>query len=358
MNNILPILYVFAAEETHKVSTLLFGELTDDCHGSIMFKIVLIFVNVLMAGITVAATIGIIISGAQILTARDNPSQVAAGKKRIIEVIIGLVTFALMYVALNFIVPGGVSLAAVTDGAETCPVVEELPDPPSGGENPPSGGENPPSGGDDNITYPDGYTALSGGGAMASSGGYKLVNTKQSVTAYQKILVQHKVSQNSQVCTWGGSCKAIEAGDTFNKQYGHCDRFARAFGRDLIQDTTTSDDCITHRYSGGWKTWMNSDKSKILAVIWNQLNNNRPVVLDVQYNSKRGQRHFATAVGYNASVSKFSDFKEEDIYILDTYNGFTTGGKSLSLRQNGGSWRADVALESLMSGAGRKDCHY
>jgi hypothetical protein len=337
---------------------LLFGKLTDDCHGSIIFKLVLIFINILMAGIIVASTISIILSGVQILSARDNSGQVAKAKTRIINTVIGLVAFALMYVILGFIIPGGVSLAAVMDDG-VCPQLDPLPEPtnPPGSETPgsetPGGGENP---GGDTLTYPDGYTEVTGGGSMTSNGGYKLVNTKQSVISYQQILKSHKVSQNSDECTWSGSCHKIT--DTSHKQYGHCDRFARAFGRDLIQDTTTSDDCIIFRYSGGWKTWTDSDKSKILAVIWNQLNNNRPVVIDVQYNSKPGQRHFATAVGYKASVSKFSEFKEEDIYILDTYNGFTTGGSSLSLRQSGGKWRADVATDSLMSGSGRKDCHY
>ncbi len=51
-------------------------------------------------------TIGVVIAGIQYLTARDNEAQVAAAKKRLVEVVIGLVAWAAMFVVLRLLIPG------------------------------------------------------------------------------------------------------------------------------------------------------------------------------------------------------------------------------------------------------------
>ncbi len=66
--------------------------------------------NILVYGIGVAATIGVVIAGIQYLTARDNPGQVAAAKTRLFNVALGLVAWAVMFAVLNWLIPGGVTL--------------------------------------------------------------------------------------------------------------------------------------------------------------------------------------------------------------------------------------------------------
>ncbi len=63
--------------------------------------------NVLVLGLGVAAVVGVVWAGILYLTARDNEQQAARAKTRLIEVAIGLVAWALMYTALQFLVPGG-----------------------------------------------------------------------------------------------------------------------------------------------------------------------------------------------------------------------------------------------------------
>ena len=59
-------------------------------------------------------------SGVLIASARDNEAQVAKGKKRILEIVIGIVACGFMYVLIEFIIPGG---AAVPDsGVESVTV--------------------------------------------------------------------------------------------------------------------------------------------------------------------------------------------------------------------------------------------
>ena len=65
-------------------------------------------INILAVGVLLVATIATIIAGVQYMTARDNPAQVDAAKKRFRNMAIGLAAYAFMYVLLGFIIPGGV----------------------------------------------------------------------------------------------------------------------------------------------------------------------------------------------------------------------------------------------------------
>ncbi len=66
-------------------------------------------VNILVLGLGVAGVVGVVWAGILYLTARDNEQQAARAKTRLIEVAIGLVAWALMYTALQFLVPGGLT---------------------------------------------------------------------------------------------------------------------------------------------------------------------------------------------------------------------------------------------------------
>ena len=65
-----------------------------------------LILNIVLYGLGAAATIGVVIAGIQYLTARDNESQVAAAKKRLVEVVIGLIAWAAMFTLLRLLIPG------------------------------------------------------------------------------------------------------------------------------------------------------------------------------------------------------------------------------------------------------------
>ncbi len=62
--------------------------------------------DILMYGIGVAAVLGVIIAGVMYLTARDSEAQVAAAKKRLYEVVIGLVVWVAMFTLMKWLIPG------------------------------------------------------------------------------------------------------------------------------------------------------------------------------------------------------------------------------------------------------------
>ena len=126
------------------VDTILFGQVCDACDGGAIFKIVAFFLKLISAGVLVLAVIGIIICGVMIMSAGSSPDRVAKGKRRLIEIIVGIIIYALLFTIANFIIPGGVVTSSLDTTTTSCPEVK----PPSGGgeDDPPGGGENPPTG--------------------------------------------------------------------------------------------------------------------------------------------------------------------------------------------------------------------
>lgn len=83
------------------------GQYCDE-NGSGIYRLLYIVINVLTMGVGVLGVLGIIISGIQYMTASGNEAQMAKSKKRIFEIVLGLVVFGVMWVVLQWLIPGGV----------------------------------------------------------------------------------------------------------------------------------------------------------------------------------------------------------------------------------------------------------
>jgi len=79
----------------------------DSTDGTAIFELLSMALNIATFGVAAAAIIGIILSGYQYMTARDNSAAVVKAKNRILQVIIGLAIWALFWGVLQFILPGG-----------------------------------------------------------------------------------------------------------------------------------------------------------------------------------------------------------------------------------------------------------
>ena len=101
------------------VDTNFFGKVQEDSKGCGVFMILNLIIDILTFGIAIAATIGIVVSGITYLTAKDNEQQTTKAKRRIYEIVIGLVAYAVLYAALKFLLPGGfnsnITCAKTTD---------------------------------------------------------------------------------------------------------------------------------------------------------------------------------------------------------------------------------------------------
>ncbi len=192
--------------ETREIDTIIFGTLKDDCHGTIIFKVIVIVINLILAGTLVAGTISIVLSGIQILSAADNASQLVRAKKRIIDTLVGVAAYGLMYVLLALFVPGGVSLDIVYDPNKTCPehtIVGPIPvthdpvDPTDPTD--PTDPDDPPAGG--------------GGckGNTVSKDGFCYAKTKVMAYDYVKNACSTYHSCQSYKSEWSSSCAMVAA---------------------------------------------------------------------------------------------------------------------------------------------------
>lgn len=73
-----------------------------------IFRILLTIVAWLTAGVMVAVIGGIVYGGYLYMTAQDNAGQTQKGITVIVDSVIGLIAFGLMWTILNFIIPGGI----------------------------------------------------------------------------------------------------------------------------------------------------------------------------------------------------------------------------------------------------------
>ena len=79
----------------------------DSVEGSGLWQVLIIIINILTAGVGIAAVAGIVFGAFLYTTAGGNPEQVKKAIGMITNVVIGVIAYAGMYIFLNFIIPGG-----------------------------------------------------------------------------------------------------------------------------------------------------------------------------------------------------------------------------------------------------------
>jgi hypothetical protein len=72
-----------------------------------IWSLLLMAINILTAGVGVAAVGGIVYGSIMYASAGGSPDQVKKAREIITNVVIGIIAYALMYSLLNFLIPGG-----------------------------------------------------------------------------------------------------------------------------------------------------------------------------------------------------------------------------------------------------------
>lgn len=84
------------------------GNVKEGVAGTGLWSVLLLALNVLIGGIGVVALGGIVFASAQYASAGGNQEQVKRAGAMIRNIVLGVIIFALMWSALNFLIPGGV----------------------------------------------------------------------------------------------------------------------------------------------------------------------------------------------------------------------------------------------------------
>ena len=82
-------------------------------------------VSVMTGAVVVAGSIGIVVCGIMWMTARENETQVATAKRRLLEIVIGIIAWALISVLINFFIPQSEADTDALVGAENTIIAEK-----------------------------------------------------------------------------------------------------------------------------------------------------------------------------------------------------------------------------------------
>ena len=88
-----------------KTSIIGGGEVCDSGDGDSVIQILNLIVDIMTVGIGILGVIGITIVGIQYLTAGGSEEKTRKAKRRMFEIVIGLVAYVLIYAALKWLLP-------------------------------------------------------------------------------------------------------------------------------------------------------------------------------------------------------------------------------------------------------------
>jgi hypothetical protein len=89
-----------------------------------VWKLLLLALNIMTAGVGVLAVGGIAYGAALYASAGDKPEQTKKAMEIIKNVVIGIVAYGLMFVVLNFLIPGGVFKVSASTGTSVSEIAK------------------------------------------------------------------------------------------------------------------------------------------------------------------------------------------------------------------------------------------
>lgn len=79
----------------------------DEGNGESVINLLFLVVDIMTIGIGILGVVGILIVGIQYLTAGGNEEKTRKAKRRMFEIVLGLVVYALIYIGVRWLLPGG-----------------------------------------------------------------------------------------------------------------------------------------------------------------------------------------------------------------------------------------------------------
>ena len=107
---------------TNCIDTILFGQVCDSCDGGAIFKIIAYIIQFLTYGVAALGVLGLVIAGIVYMTSNGDPSRMTKALSRIKQVVIGLLSYGLLFAFLEFLIPGGIVGTTLDSETSSCPV--------------------------------------------------------------------------------------------------------------------------------------------------------------------------------------------------------------------------------------------
>ena len=135
---------------------------------------------------------------------------------------------------------------------------------------------------------------------------YSVVKSTKSVSDYHNVVTSNRISQDSD-----------------SKYSDYCLAFAYIHAYSMYSGDTSARaaDALKYTYAYKFSSYTNDSKQNVLSKVYSEITNGKPCVLQVNGNTKGTSRHYVTVVGFKRDVKSGSDLKEEDLLILDSWDG-------------------------------------
>ena len=148
-------------------------------------------------------------------------------------------------------------------------------------------------------------TAAPPSGSTASYKGYVVVRCRYSVEDFAKATV-NKISQSAG--SYSDLCLSFA--------YYHAFKLFDGAALSSMSARAAS----KYQYASKFKQIENDDMSVIVGHVYDYINNNKPVVIQVNGNKAGTSRHYVTVVGYRSGKSR-GELTGKDLLIIDSYDG-------------------------------------
>ena len=135
---------------------------------------------------------------------------------------------------------------------------------------------------------------------------WKVVNTALSVSEYATDAYNRGIRQNSNAERYGDLCLAfsyVHASNLYNGSTGD-----------------NAESAYNWNHAGEFTDYFNDNKQETLNVIYDQISEGKPVVMQVNGNKAGTSRHFVTVVGIKSDVTSAENLTEDDLLILDSWD--------------------------------------
>lgn len=289
------------------VDTSLFGQVCDYCDGGAIFKVLAQCIQILTILIGALAVLGIIIAGIMYMTSSGDVARQTKAKRRLLEIVVGLLCYGTIFAFMEFIIPGGIIHSTLDETTTSCPEEEEPVNPPGGG------GGNPPGGGTTGMSCSENPNTV-------EIDGYCYAKTNILATDYVRNACSRYHSCQSYKPEWSSSCEAFARINAKEMMYGnpivHESIGGGAVAHKVVINARTGEDSSPllcngsiHSNSTGRSVSRIAFK-KAVKVLVEQIMSGKPVTIAAA-NKTLGKwadgahwnRHFITMVGVSSFVN-------------------------------------------------------
>lgn len=136
---------------------------------------------------------------------------------------------------------------------------------------------------------------------------YKVISTKMSVKDYLSVISSKGICQDVNESIYGDSCLAFS--------------YIHAYSMFSGNTSAGASDALDYTYAGNFYEFESDNKQEIMNAIYEDVTNDRPVVLQVNGDVEGTSRHYVTVVGFNKEVESAAKLTEEDLLIVDSWDG-------------------------------------